>query len=95
MFSEPKINVIDSDDGFTIEIHGINNLEYREGDTSVFMWVEMAQKDGKFCVEIVRDSIRYWSSPRDSRPVTEKDRIMIVERIRAALNWKDTEVIVS
>ena len=95
MFSEPKVNVIDSDEGFSIETHGINSLEYREGDTSVFIFVEMAHKDGKFFVEVARDTIRHWSSSRGSRPVTEKERLTIIERIRAALKWKDTEIEVS
>jgi hypothetical protein len=77
MFSQPRVNVIDSDEGYSIESHGMTDLEYREGDNSVFMLAYVGPKG--LSREIVRDTIRYWSSQKGSRPVTEDERMKILE----------------
>jgi hypothetical protein len=92
MFSEPRINVIQSDEGYSIEFHGIDGLEYSEGEASVFMYAGSFSKNGTSTLSISRHTIKFWSSRKGSRPVTEEERAKILERISAACKWKDMEV---
>jgi hypothetical protein len=92
MFTEPKVNVIRSDEGYEIEVHGMRGMEYREGIASVFFDAEVGGSGEITSIGIWKDSIQFRSFPKQSEPITEEERIKILKRVCAALKWKKTPV---
>ena len=37
MFFRPRVNVVESDAGFSVEVLGRTGIRYREGDKSIFV----------------------------------------------------------
>jgi hypothetical protein len=90
MFSTPKVNVVSSDEGFSVEVLGRTGIEYREGDKSAFVDSEvLAAGQG---IALFRDSIKAWRPPHENEPITEKERDQIVENIRRAIEFREQPV---
>jgi hypothetical protein len=91
MFHIPRINVIESDSGFSVEMLGRTGMEYREGDKVMFIEAEVGMTDVP-TIAIWKDSIRGWKAPHDNELVTEEKRVEILKNICAAKRWRGTQV---
>jgi hypothetical protein len=91
MFQIPRVNVIQSDAGFSIEMLGRTGIEYRESDRAMFVESEILMTDTP-TVAIWKDHIRTWKPPHDNEQITEEKRTEILKRICAALKWRNTQV---
>jgi hypothetical protein len=63
MFSVPRLNVIESDEGFSVEVLGRTAISNREGDKVLFVDSE-ALAPGKGIASFT-DSIQAWNLPPD------------------------------
>ncbi len=91
MFHIPRVNVVESDTGFSIEMLGRTGMEYRESDKIMFIDSEILMTEMP-TVAIWRDRIRSWAPPHDKDPVSEQKKTEILKRICAALKWRNTQV---
>jgi hypothetical protein len=88
MFTIPRVNVIESDEGFSIELLGQTGLKYQEKDQSLFVDSEIL--NGPSGLIIYTDSIDHWS-PSNTQ-VTEPERTRIVENIRRAFKFRGFDI---
>ena len=91
MFHIPRLNVIESENGFSVEILGRTGIEYRESSKAMFIESEILMTDVPN-VAIWKDHIRAWKPPHDKEPVSEEKRTEILRHICAALKWRNTQV---
>jgi hypothetical protein len=91
MFHIPRVNVIESDTGFSVEILGRTGLEYRESDKVLLVESEVLMTDAP-TVAIWKDHIRAWQPPHDKEQISEEMRTAILKRICSALKWRNTQV---
>ena len=90
MFTNPRFNVYESSDGFSVEVLGFTGLCYREGAKQMFVDSEMGT--GPSELSIRKSSIERWDQPHENEPVTDADRARIVENIRAAFRFQGYEI---
>jgi hypothetical protein len=86
VFTIPRVNVIVSDEGFSVEVLGRTGIDYREGDRSMFVDSEVLLKG----IAIFRRSIKAWRPPHDAEPITERERILA--NIRKAIEFRNEPV---
>jgi hypothetical protein len=84
MFSIPRVNVIESDAGYSVEVLGRTGLEYREGPKTMFIDSEVLAKQG---IAIFKRSIVAWKPPFDEDPVTESKKDEIIQNLVAAFEF--------
>ncbi|HUB77548.1 MAG TPA: hypothetical protein VMB03_02070 [Bryobacteraceae bacterium] len=84
MFSIPRVNVVESDAGFSIEVLGRVGMRYREGDRSVLIDSEVLARKG---ISIASKSIRFWEPGRQQ--VSEEEKETIIHHIREALAFRN------
>jgi hypothetical protein len=85
MFSIPRVNVVESDTGFSIEVLGRVGMRYREGGRSVLIDSEVLAIKG---IAIAKKSIRFWEPPHEREPINEGEKAAIINNIREALAFK-------
>jgi hypothetical protein len=72
MFFGPRLNVIGSDSGFSVEILGRTGIRYSEGHKSMFIDSEVLARSG---IQIFSTSIKAWDPPDSEDQVSaEKKR---------------------
>jgi hypothetical protein len=81
-FSEPRVNVIESDTGFSVEVLGRTGMRYAEHGKSAFVDSEVLAKPG--AIAVYPKSIRHWDPPHDAEPLDDEDRNRIVTNIHRA-----------
>jgi hypothetical protein len=86
MFTVPRVNVIESDEGFSVQVLGRTGMRYREGGRSVLIDSEVLAPGKGIAVFV--DSIKNWQTRDGEKPVTTQERKMIVARIEAAIAFK-------
>ncbi len=86
MFSIPKVNVIESSDGYIVEVLGRTGILYKEGDRYIHIDSEVLA--GPSGVVVYTDSIKSWCGPNEVVPVDEVDRERIVSNIKAAFRFR-------
>jgi hypothetical protein len=91
MFHIPRVNVIESETGFSIEMLGRTGIEYRESDKAMFIESEILMTEAP-TVAIWKDHIRAWKPPHDNEQVSEEKRTEILKNVCAALKWRNTQV---
>jgi hypothetical protein len=90
MFTVPKVNVVSSDEGFSVEVLGRTGIEYREGDKSMFVDSEvLATGHG---IAVFRNSIKAWRSPHEKEQITAEERQRILGNIRRAIEFRNQPV---
>jgi hypothetical protein len=90
MFSVPRVNVVASDEGFSVEVLGRTGIEYREGGRSAFVDSEvLAVGHG---IAVFKDSIRAWRPPHDHEEMTAGDKQRIIENVRRAIEFQQGPV---
>ena len=89
-FSFPRVNVIESDSGYRVEVLGRTGLRYTEGDRTMVIDSEiLASVAG---MSLWQSSIERWEAPNNSVPIDEGERQRVVENIRAAFEAKGYEL---
>jgi hypothetical protein len=93
MFSVPRVNVIESDAGFSVEVLGRTGLRYVEGAKVMRMDSEVLE--GPSGLAIYSSSIKRWDPPHSAETIDEETKTRIVENIRAAFRFRgfDLEVL--
>jgi hypothetical protein len=81
-FSVPRVNVITSDAGFSVEVLGRTGLRYTENDRSASVDSEVLATPG--AMALYQGSIKKWDSPHEAVALNDSDRERIVENIRSA-----------
>lgn len=92
MFVIPRPNVIQSDEGFSVEVLGLTGLLYSERSRS--LRVDSEVLGGKSGLMIYKDSIKSWNPPHDADAIDETQRNAIVEHICSAFRFRGFEVVV-
>lgn len=82
-FSEPEPNVIQSSEGFAIEVLGRTGMRYSEGARSVWIDSEVLAKPQT--IALTKSSIRFWEGP-DPEQVSETERGRVAANIKRAFN---------
>jgi len=90
VFTIPRVNVIQSNDGYSVEVLGLVGVLYVEGSKSVHIDSEVLH--GTSGLVIYKGSIRNWDSPYDNEIIDERKRDAIVENIRCAFRFRGFEI---
>ncbi len=90
MFIKLRPNVIQSEEGFSVEVLGRTGLIYTEGSRSLRISSEVLA--GPHGLVIYRDSIKSWDSPHDTETIDEAMRDTIIENIRRAFRFDGFEI---
>jgi hypothetical protein len=85
MFRIPRVNVIESDEGFSVEVE-MTRILYAEGEKRLYMYSKMQASPGKFV--IYKKSINKWEPPDEDELIDENKRDAIIENIRRAFRFK-------
>ena len=93
MFKIPRPNVIDSDEGFSVEVLGRTGVLYSEGGKTLKVDSEVLA--GPAGLVIYMDSITRWTPPNDGELVDTSKRQAIAENIRRAFRFRGLEIEVS
>jgi hypothetical protein len=89
MFKVPKVNVIESDEGFSVEVLCQRGLRYTEGEKSLRVSSEMLATDWDTAMVVYKSSIHHWDPPY-SHEVIDPDKI--INNIRDAFRFKGHEI---
>jgi hypothetical protein len=82
-FRVPKVNVIESSEGFTVEVLGRTGLRYTKVGRDLFVDSEVLAAD--FGLLVIANSIQNWGPPPRSSSIMEQvDRVRIIENIQRA-----------
>lgn len=90
MFTEPRPNLIVSNEGFSVEVLGRAGLQYQSDDGTIRVNSEVLA--GRPAIAVWPSSIKTWDSPAGTRPVTQEERNVIVSNIRRALQAVGAEL---
>ena len=81
-FSTPRTNVIESDQGFSVEVLGQTGMLYAEVERSLHLYSEVAGTID--AIAIWRDSIKRWDPPHDGETIGTEERERIIGNIQRA-----------
>jgi len=90
MFSIPRPNVIQSTDGFSVEVLGRTGLRYAENGKTLKIDSEVLA--GPSGIVVYTDSINHWEEPNHTEPFTGADRQRIIENVRAAFKFRGYDI---
>ena len=91
MFTIPRVNVIQSSEGFSVEILGPAGLLYVEGEKSIHISSEILASYNPALALYTR-SIKAWDPPNDREEINDIKRNEIVENIRRAFRFRGFEI---
>jgi hypothetical protein len=91
VFFTPRVNVIESDEGFSVEVLGPERVLYIEGPRSVHIESEFLM--GPSGLVIYPSSIKRWDAPH-TEMIDNATRERIVENIRRAFRFSGREIAV-
>lgn len=87
MYKIPRVNVIESDEGFSVEVLGQTGINYTEGDRHILIDSEMLA--GPAGLILYTKSIKSWDS---KILVNNVDRDRIVDNIKKAFRYRGIEI---
>ena len=90
MFTKPRTNVIESDEGFSVEVLGRAGLLYIEGTKKLEVDSEVLA--GPSGIVIYQNSIKSWGPPHNNELIDENKRNRIVDNIRRAFRFQGFEI---
>ena len=90
MFSIPRPNVIESTDGFSVEVLGRTGLLYIEAGKS--MRIDSEVLAGPSGIVIYTDSIKHWAEPNHIEPFSDQDRQRIVQNVKDAFKFRGYDI---
>jgi hypothetical protein len=82
MLRSPRVNLVESDEGFSVEVLGRTGILYKEGDHVMFVDSEVLARSG---IAVWRNRIQSWREPYQDETVDEGKRAQIIENIRHAV----------
>lgn len=89
MFRVPKVNVIESSDGFSVEVLGRSGLRYQEHDHVMMIYSEVLATEG---IAIWERTIAKWEPPHDGEVVDSRRRDAILCNIKNAFEFRGTRI---
>jgi hypothetical protein len=90
MFFIPRVNVVASDEGYSVEVLGRTGIEYREGERVMFVDSEvLATGHG---IAVFKRSLKGWRPPHDSEPLSDEKKQEILNNISRAINFRKESV---
>jgi hypothetical protein len=92
MFKVPRVNIIESDEGFSVEVLGRTGLLYTEGLKKIHIDSEVLASSSTTGLVLFAYSISTWNSPNDSEIINENKRDAIIENIRRAFRFQGVEI---
>lgn len=90
MFVIPRPNVIQSDEGFSVEVLGRTGLLYTESSRQLHIDSEVLA--GPSGLLIYEASIKSWNPPHEREIIDGAKRESIVENIRRAFRFRGFEI---
>jgi immunity protein 74 of polymorphic toxin system len=92
MFSIPRVNVIESDSGFSVEVlpGRAGGLLYIDNGRSLVIDSELLV--GPVGLGIWSSSIKEWDPPHSTEQFDEATKARIIENIRAAFRFRGSEI---
>jgi hypothetical protein len=92
LFSIPRVNVIESDSGFSVEVlpGRAGGVLYIENGRSLIIDSELLI--GPVGLGIWSSSIRAWEPPHSTELIDEATKAKIIENIRAAFRFRGSEI---
>ena len=93
MFTEPRLNVIESSDGFSVEVlpGGIMRVvRYSEGERSLQIPAELMA--GPSGLALYPDSALKWEGARSGELIDSENRQRILNNIRAAFKFRGFDI---
>ena len=91
MFTLKESNVIESNEGFCLEVSGRSGLKYRENDKMMLIDSEVTTNG----MAVYVPSIKKWEPPNSEKIITDNKREIILKNIRDALTfWGTGEYVV-
>jgi len=87
-FTIPRVNVIESDTGFQVELLGRTGLEYREGSKTLFVDAEILVHG----IAIYSGSIKDWKEPYSEEIISSEKKQEILSNIEKAYSWRNESV---
>lgn len=84
MFKRPRVNVIESDDGYSVEVLGRTGLLYTEKEKSICIDSEVLNGSTR---AVIKKSTSKWEHPYEKEFIDDNKRNLIVENIRQALRF--------
>ena len=89
MFHVPTVNVIESSDGFSVEVLGRSGLKYQERDHVMMIYSEVLATDG---IAIWKGTMKKWQPPYESEEVDSDRRDAILVNIKSAFEFRGTRI---
>jgi hypothetical protein len=90
MFRTPRVNVIESDEGFSIEVLGRTGILYTEGPKTMLIDSEVLASPGG--IAIIKKSIRAWNPPYEKEIIDDMKRITIIDNVRRAFHSQGEDI---
>jgi len=90
MFKIPRENVIESDEGFSVEVLGRTGVLYTEASRTLRVDSEVLA--GPSGLVIYKNSFHTWGLPHDNETIDEIKRDAIIENIRRAFRFRGFEI---
>lgn len=90
MFKEPRVNVIESDQGYSVQVLGRVGLKYTEGERSLIVDSEVLM--GPSGMVVYKSSIRRWDPPHSAQVIDKAAKEQIINNIREAFRFKGYEI---
>ena len=91
MFKEPRVNVIESDEGFSVEVLGRTGLLYTDGSKSIHIDSEVLNARA---IAIIEKSIRAWNPPNENETIEDNKLNEIIANIKRAFDFKNVQIYV-
>jgi hypothetical protein len=85
MFKIPRVNVIESDEGYSVEVLGRTGIRYVEGDKTLWIDSEVLAVPNSIMVFI--SGIHKWNS---GEPIEDETKKRITQNIIHAFTWDGT-----
>lgn len=90
MFKIPRPNVIESDEGFSVEVIGRTGLLYTEG--TKILHVDSKVLAGLADLGIYQNSIKSWDATYQHELIDENKRAAIVDNTRRVFHFRGVEI---
>lgn len=88
MFSIPRVNVIESDEGFSVELLGSTGMRYKDAQGSIFVDSEILA--GPAGLMLISSSIKRWENTTNDVSAEERERI--VDNIKRAFKFRGVTI---
>jgi Immunity protein 74 len=89
-FSIPRVNVIESTNGFSVEVQGRTGILYSEGGK--VMRIDSEVLAGPAGMMLYTDSMNGWDPPYSEVEVSVAEKSRIVENIKAAFLFRGFQI---